>query len=172
MENNKYQRGKIYKIVCNITGEVYYGSTIDERLNDRLSLHKKDKTCISRNIINGGDYKMELIKNYPCNSKYELQEEERKYILENECINIKIPNRTQKEWYEDNKDRILEKLKQDRINNPEKFKEQYENNKEKRLEKKKQKIKCECGALVRIDNLARHKKSMKHIKLTECIIID
>ena len=28
MENNKYVNGKIYRIVCNITGEQYIGSTI------------------------------------------------------------------------------------------------------------------------------------------------
>ena len=59
---NKYQEGKIYKIVCNITNEVYIGSTI-ERLEERLSIHKtaKRKNCMSRNIINRGDYKIELI---------------------------------------------------------------------------------------------------------------
>ena len=73
-----YENGKIYKIVCNITGEVYIGST-KNTLEYRLQRHKMDKTCISRNIINRGDYEMKLIKNYPCNSLYELEEEEKKY---------------------------------------------------------------------------------------------
>ena len=99
MENEydpRYQEGKIYKIVCNITGEVYIGSTIEKYLCDRLGTHKGHKDCVSRNIINRGDYKIELIKDYPCNSKKELEEEEGKYIRNNTCINIKIPHRTKK----------------------------------------------------------------------------
>ena len=111
MENNKYQEGKIYKIVCNITNEIYYGSTIQKYLGDRLASHKFNMNCISRNIINRGDYKIELIKNYPCNSRYELEEEEKKYIKNNTCINITIPHRTKKEWREDNKEEITKQNK-------------------------------------------------------------
>ena len=175
MEDNKYQQGKIYKIECNITGEVYYGSTIDT-LNRRLTLHIYDRHCKSKQIIDRGDYEMILIKNYPCNNVYELEEEEAKYIRNNTCINNNIPHRTRKEHYEDNKDKILEKKKQDRKNNPEKYrqldKNKYEKNKEKILEKAKEKITCECGAIVVRGYLAQHKKSMKHLKLTECLIID
>tara|TARA_R110002020_G_scaffold402401_1_gene612577 strand:- start:176 stop:487 length:312 start_codon:yes stop_codon:yes gene_type:complete len=92
---NKYQQGKIYKIVCNITNEIYYGST-KKTLKERLRLHILCRNCMSINIIDRGDYKIELIKDYPCNSKKELEEEESKYIRENECINIIIPNRTKK----------------------------------------------------------------------------
>ena len=45
---NKYQEGKIYKIVCNITGEVYYGSTIEKYLSSRLAKHKNKKEYNSR----------------------------------------------------------------------------------------------------------------------------
>ena len=163
MENEydpKYQEGKIYKIVCNITGEVYYGSTIS-KLSKRINIHKNLKDCVSRNIINRGDYKIELIKDYPCNSQYELEEEEGKYIRENECINKQIPGRTKKEHYEDNKIEIVEKNKQYR-----------DLHKEEINKKKLEKITCECGAIVAKAGLARHKKTMNHIKKTECIIID
>ena len=167
---NKYQQGKIYKIVCNITSEVYYGSTI-ETLNDRLSNHKYKKNCICRNIIERGNYKIELIKDYPCNSKYELEEEECKYIRENECINIAIPHRTKKEWYQDNKEKISEKQKEWREDNKEKYKEydknrnrnNYEKNKDKLLEK----VKCECGVIITKSNIRTHRKTKKHIKLLE-----
>ena len=38
MENteNKYQRGKIYKLISNQTNLVYYGSTIENTLTNRL----------------------------------------------------------------------------------------------------------------------------------------
>ena len=157
MEDTKYQQGKIYKIVCNITNEIYIGSTI-ETINRRLQGHIKDlKDCRSRKILNRGDYKIELIKNYPCNSKWELEEEEAQYIRNNICINKKIPHRTKEEYYEENKEKILEKKKK-----------YYENNKQE-INKK---ILCECGALVYKRYLTAHKKTMKHLKLTECLIID
>ena len=188
----RYQEGKIYKIVCNITNEVYYGSTI-KTLNKRLTVHKKEN-CISRKILNRGDYKIELIKDYPCNSKWELEEEEGKYIRENECINIAIPHRTKEErqiymknfnktYSEENKEKRKQYIEQNREHINKKTREYYENNKEKKLlwnktyrekniEKFKEKIKCECGALVNKKGLTRHKKTLKHKKLTECLIID
>ena len=35
-----YQLGKIYKIVCRITGEVYVGSTCETTLARRLAAHR------------------------------------------------------------------------------------------------------------------------------------
>tara|TARA_R110000796_G_scaffold242060_1_gene363985 strand:+ start:373 stop:927 length:555 start_codon:yes stop_codon:yes gene_type:complete len=183
---NKYQEGKIYKIVCNITNETYYGSTI-KTLEERLRLHKYDKHCMSREIINGGNYEIILIKNYPCKSQYELEEEEGKYIRDNECINKKIPHRTNKEYYEDNKNKINKQVKKwgennkekvneykkkYRENNKEKIKEWRDNNKEEINKKQKEKITCECGSIINRNHLARHKKTIKHIKLAECISID
>ena len=68
---NKYNQGKIYKLVCNITNEIYYGSTI-QTLEKRLISHKTRKSCVSRNIINRDNYKIELIKDYPCNNLKEI----------------------------------------------------------------------------------------------------
>jgi len=178
MENEydpRYKNGKIYKIVCNITGEVYYGST-KNKLIDRLRLHKHRKNCMSKQILERGDYEMILIKDYPCNSLYELEEEEAKYIRNNTCINIQIPHRTYEEWREDNKEKLSQQQKNWREDNKEKYlqqrKEYRENNKEVIRKKQLEKITCECGALVSRRNIAKHRKTMKHIKLTECIIID
>tara|TARA_R110000803_G_C11776999_1_gene296075 strand:+ start:118 stop:555 length:438 start_codon:yes stop_codon:yes gene_type:complete len=143
---NKWKEAKIYKIVCNVSGEEYYGSTI-KVLEERLRLHTIDKHCVSRYIIERGDYNIELIKHYPCNNLKELEEEESKYIRKNKCINVVIPNRTKKEWYEDNKEKI---------------------NKQKR-EYNKIKIKCECGKIVRRDSIHKHRKSQKHLKFISTI---
>lgn len=179
MEDNKYIRGKLYKIVCNITGETYYGSTI-KTLNDRLTLHKNDKGCLSRNIISRGDYEIIPIKDYPCNSKYELEEEEAKYIRNNNCINRNIPHRTQKEYIEDNKEEIKKKrdIKKEEkktydnnyYKNKKKTKlkqnsEYRKNNRELINKKQNEKITCECGSVVSRVNLKRHKKSLNHIEL-------
>ena len=104
MENKKktsdYSNGKIYKIVCNKTGLVYTGSTCRE-LDKRLKEHEYDaKRYLDKNsnvfvssiyIIIGNDFKIELIENYPCNHKKELQKKEFYYINTIECVNT---NRT------------------------------------------------------------------------------
>lgn len=73
---NKYSEGKIYKIVCRITGDVYIGSTI-QPLNARMCEHRRDAKaltviCQSKLIMDRGDYYIELIELYPCNSQSEL----------------------------------------------------------------------------------------------------
>jgi len=136
-----YSKGKIYKIVCDTTGLVYIGSTI-QKLCERLSKHKDNYKrylkgvyhfITSFDIIKNNNYKIILIENYACNSKEELHREERKYIESIECVNKVIPGRTDKEYREDNKDKIKEKSKEYRENNREKIleyhKEYYENNK-------------------------------------------
>ena len=48
-----------------------------------------------------------------------------------------------------------------------------ENNKENNKEERQiEKIKCECGALVSRCNLTRHLRTIKHLRKTECIILD
>ena len=64
---------------------------------------------------------MELLENYPCNNKYELETRERYHIENNECINRMIPTRTSKEWRDDNKEIIKENKKIYAINNREKL---------------------------------------------------
>jgi len=92
---NKYENGKIYKITDNTNGNVYYGST-QKTINARLSDHKYDykrrekegyvrKSC---EIIENGDYTMELVENFPCSTRKELEERESYYINNFECINV------------------------------------------------------------------------------------
>jgi hypothetical protein len=131
---NKYNKGKIYKIVDNTNGNVYYGSTI-QTLKERLRIHKSRLNCSSRDIIANEDYEIILIENYPCESKKELELRERYFIENNECINNKIPGRTQKEYRQDNRDIIQKISKEYHENNKDKInqqkKEYYENNKDK-----------------------------------------
>tara|TARA_R110002050_G_scaffold170108_1_gene301938 strand:- start:18 stop:506 length:489 start_codon:yes stop_codon:yes gene_type:complete len=155
-----YSKGKIYKLVDNTNNNIYIGSTIN-LLTDRLRTHKsKYNTCISRNIIANGDYEIILIKDYPCNNQFELEEEEKKYILENDCINIQIPHRTKSElskiYYNNNIDR-REYIKD--------YNKEYYSNNAKNNKNRINKVMCECGCEVRQDNLKRHKKSMKHINI-------
>jgi len=114
---NRYFRGKIYKIIDNTNSNVYYGSTT-ETLEVRLRLHK-NLNCSSRDIIANGDYDIILIENYPCNSKKELETRERYFIENNQCVNKVIPGRTPKEYYQDNREKKLQYVKEYNINNNE-----------------------------------------------------
>ena len=184
-----YSKGKIYHIYCNITGETYYGSTVNT-LAKRIGQHRDEakkenskKNVASKSIINRGDYDCSLIEKYECNNKQELHARERYWIENNECVNKKIPGRTKKEWYEANKDKnkkrekgyyeankdkISERDREYRQNNKDKVvkksKAYYENNKEKISEKKKmaQKLVCECGCELRRDSLHHHRKTKFH----------
>lgn len=81
--------GKIYKLVDNTNGNIYIGSTEYKDLNDRLLKHKQryrdfitanNSYIASLEIINNGDYYIELLENYPCNSKLELRTKEQEYM--------------------------------------------------------------------------------------------
>lgn len=139
--DNKYARGKIYKIISNQTDNVYIGSTI-QTLNKRLCQHKCDikrgRNNSSKEIAKYEDVRIELIENYPCSSKRELEIRERYYIeqaLNN--INKVIPTRTELEYRKDNSEK-RKKSRQDNIEESKK-KEQAYRDKNKESNKKTQK---------------------------------
>lgn len=79
-----------------------------------------------------------------------------------DCINSRIAGRTDTEYDREN----AEIRKENRKNNPDIFKKRdkdyYEKNKEKILERQRVKITCECGSCIAKGNLADHIKSKKH----------
>lgn len=126
-----YSDGKIYKLVDNTTDEVYIGSTT-QPLYKRKGGHEgqykyylKGKTnyVTSFKIVKNGDYRIVLIENYPCLDKSQLHEKERHWIQSIECVNKVIPNRTDKEYREENKGKIKEYKKQYYENNKESIKQ-------------------------------------------------
>jgi len=152
-----YNKGCIYLIKHNQdfnNENIYIGSCCN--FTRRKCEHKS--VCNNPTAIN---YKVKLYKtireqdgwenwvmikihDYPCNEKYELNKEERRIVDEYKAkLNCIIPTRIQKEYYEDNKERILERDKEYREANREiiikKRKEYYEANKEKILKKMKEK---------------------------------
>jgi len=117
---------KIYKIVDNTNGNVYIGKTT-QTLKQRLANHKcSANTCISREIIKNGDYKIELIEETDDKTR------ERYWVENTECINQVIPGRTQQQWYQDNKEQHNAKNKAWEAQNIEKRKAYREKHKEKR----------------------------------------
>lgn len=165
---NKYQNGKIYKLVHD--GKVIYvGSTI-QKLNERLNGHKakskvKPDMKIFKYICNVGwdNITIELIENVNCNSKNELETREKYYIkLLKPDLNQFIPTRNKKEYYQDNRNDILDNMKNYYHNNKDVRKEYREKNKEAIFIYKHLKTNCECGSVYRKCDKLRHEKSLKH----------
>ena len=120
-----YKDGKIYKIVCNVTGKIYIGSTCKKLLSSRLAQHnyefKNHPKCSSRVILENNNYNIILIELFSCDTKDELLKRERYYIEQNECVNIRIDGRTDKQYYIDNRVKLLENVKQYREKNKDKI---------------------------------------------------
>jgi hypothetical protein len=126
-----YQKGKIYRIVCNITGLTYYGSTCEPTLARRLANHKsyfkrytEGKTqhiITSYKVLEGGNYAIVLVELSPCDNKMELHQRERFFIEGNDCVNKIIPIRTIEEYRITNKSQKSEWSIENRIENKEKI---------------------------------------------------
>ena len=150
-----YSKGKIYKVVCSETGNVYIGSTIHS-LSKRLINHNyTSNRCETRHFI---DPKIELIEEYQCETKEQLLWREREWIEKTDCVNNFRPIVTIKEKKEQRKrlDYKRYELKKDIIK--QKRNEYYHKNKERINEK----FNCECGGKYQYNSKARHLKSKKH----------
>lgn len=135
-----YQTGKIYKIASYQTDKVYIGSTTKQYLSDRLNQHKRDyakykngkRTYVtSFELLDFEDHHIILIEDYPSNNRHQLFSREAYWIKNDEnCVNRCIPNRTQKEYYIDNKDKRKEYIENNKEIISEKRKIKYNENKE------------------------------------------
>lgn len=186
MEPNRYQQGKIYKIVSPHTEKIYIGSTTKQYLSQRLAKHKSDfkewlkhgkHNVTSYRLLELGDVEIMLLETYPCNSKDELHKKEREYIenFKDIVVNHVIPTRTKmeydiiyynnnlerisersKQYYENNEDEIKQRVKEYRKNNIEKIKE-YDR------ERHQQLYDCVCGKKqIKKGCKGSHNKTEKH----------
>lgn len=150
---NKYNGGKIYKLVSPHTDKIYIGSTcrsIETRLKEHKSNYNK---WISRNrnkgyissfeLLKYDDVNIVLLETYSCNNKYELYDKERYHIEQNlnNVVNKIRPNRTNQEYYQDNI--IIIKLK------------------------KREKHICGCSGSYCYDHYCHHIKTKKHINWSQ-----
>jgi hypothetical protein len=192
----------IYKIYCRdseIT-DCYVGSTED--FTERCGNHKSrcnnpNDPSYNYNVYtfiraNLGMDNFVIEPIYECNVEDRYIEEQRWFELLKPTLNTNYPNRSSKQYYNDNKqyyeeyrkqyyidnkEKISEQCKQYNIDNRERYNEyqtQYRiDNKQQISEYKKQyyennkeklkiKIECECGALVRKEGINRHRKTNKH----------
>jgi hypothetical protein len=186
----RYQRGKVYRIVCRKTGKQYIGSTCKKLLSQRLACHVCDFKEWKENrhhfltsfiILEENDYYIELVELVSCSSKDELLVRERFHIQNNDCVNKQLPSRTKEEYYEDNKKKIAEQMKEYAQTNKDQIakyhkeyqqthkyqiaeyhKEYKQTHKEKIAEYKKEKYDCSCGSTICKIEKARHERSLKH----------
>ena len=114
---------KIYAIRSYQTDLIYIGSTT-RILSKRFAEHKKPTNkSNSKEILKYEDAYIELIEEYPCDNKDQLNKKEGEHIRANNCVNKHIAGRTSREYYDDHLNTILQQRK-DRYNiNSEKIKE-------------------------------------------------
>ena len=161
-----YSKGKIYRLFDCDTGESYYGSTC-LTLVVRLDGHRGDyqqwlknnaRYCTSYQILERNNYGIELMENYPCNSKEELRMREQFYLDTYENINdtrayvseeiLKQEARERANaYYHEHKEEIRAKA----VYNPEKRKERLEKDKNTYIE-------CECGETIKKTCIAKHRR--------------
>jgi len=152
-EINKYQNGKIYKLINSQTNKIYIGSTC-RTLNRRLISHKfhylswkddenKQSYVTSYELFELGHVTIELIELYPCNSKVELHSRERYWINQNIniVVNKCIPTRTRQEYRSDRR-------------------EYYKDISRRNCQKI---TSCSCGSHYSESHKQRHFKTLKHI---------
>jgi len=118
-DTNKYSNGKIYSLRSHQTDKIYIGSTI-QPLYKRLYYHKFKKT---NELSNYDDVYIEIIEEYSCKNRMELERKEGEHIRANNCVNKKIAGRTKKEYDDDNKEIKKQYRKQYNIDNKDKIKE-------------------------------------------------
>ena len=169
------------------TDLVYYGSSELPSLEDRMKYHLKDfkywkknndaDYCYSFKVLEPNNYKATLLKIVFFTIKWELREQERHLIEYQTCVNNNVPNRTQAEHYQANKEKIKEQKAEHYQANKEQKAEHYQANKEKIKEKIKEyqtenkdkinqratkKFNCPCGGKYTGAHKSKHDKTNRH----------
>ena len=145
--------GHIYRILDNSNGNFYIGSTIKD-LTTRLRGHETAARASaegyglsSKDIIQNGDYQIQLLEKCECETRRDLLEKEQHYMeLYPRCINRNRAYLTpqnkrdiDKQRYLQNKDVILQKKKI--------YDQKY--------------IQCKCGSGYSLSHRARHLRTNK-----------
>ena len=191
-----YCKGNVYKIICSVDDNIcYIGSTFNQ-VRHRFQEHKnsyrkwlkgkgqKLSLCPYFEKYGIENFKCILIKSYMVYREHKhdfkhLQSKEQLWISKTKCINKHNSffikrfyqlQEYQKEYRQNNRDKILEKQKENYKKNKnkilEKRKEYYEKNKSKILEYNKLRLyTClSCNKTMIKSSKYNHEKSGKHIK--------
>jgi hypothetical protein len=108
-----YKLGKIYQIWSPNTDKVYIGSTV-QPLHKRFDAHKRGLTgeryTNSRKVLECGEARIELIEDYPCARKSELNRREGQVMRGyDNRVNKCIAGRTRAEYRADNREVLAAK---------------------------------------------------------------
>lgn len=163
-----YGNGKTY-FIWNTTAPVYklyIGSTVST-LKHRLTQHEYEfehqrNQCESHRLLAMGNYDIQLLENYPCENKQQLEDREAEYIIANwdSCVNKQVPGAIRRAGG-------IKKYDKQRDKNPERkeYKKQYnqrynKKNAEKIAAWQGQIIECHlCGSMCSRGNIARHRQT-------------
>ena len=126
-----YNQGKIYSIRSLSRPDLVYIGSTSQSLAKRYGQHKLPSNKVtSSQIIALGDSYIELVEEYKCDNKNQLQRREGEIIRSTDCVNKVIPGRTTTEYRIDNADKYkqyyidnIDRIKQYRIDNLDKSKE-------------------------------------------------
>ena len=94
-----YQNGKIYTLRCYTDKELVYVGSTTKKLCDRKSNHKFNSIRCPENYFyktvenNGGwdNWYIELVENFSCNSKSELEKREGEIMRDIGTLNCRMP---------------------------------------------------------------------------------
>lgn len=163
--------GKVYKIICTQSNDVYVGSTFNDT-RKRFIQHKYGfaqwKSTNERKLsiyplfekYGFDNFKIIVIKEYQVADKNHLLAYEQLWINKTRCVNANNPlslkpifiKEYKKKWVAENKDKVQASR---------------EKRQEKTNEKNKEKIACECGTIISYRNQAAHRKSQQHLQFIE-----
>jgi hypothetical protein len=157
------------------------------RENYKCYLNGKSHYISSFDVLQNGNYDIVLIESYPCNSKDELHSRERYHTNNIDCVNkIKcqgmknelgkkgydkynyeknkdIIHAKKKEYYNDNKNKIIEKSKAYHEKNKDIIRDQQKEYYKQNKDKLKEIHNCMCGGKYTHINKIQHLKSKKHL---------
>ena len=145
--------GKIYRLLDNTNGSFYIGSTIQD-LKTRLKGHETSARASadgyglsSKQIIQNGDYDIQLLEKCECETRKDLLQKEQHYMVlyprcvnkNRACLSPEVKRDIEKQRYLQNKPAILEKKKI--------YDMKY--------------IQCKCGSGFSMSHRARHLRTEK-----------
>ena len=124
-----YKNGRIYTVRCRTNNSLIYIGSTTILLSSRFSTHKSDKCCSLYKYIQDnfdGDWSnwyIELYEEYPCDNREQLNRREGEIQREMATINKNTAGRTKKEWYVDNRYKLIEYQRDYDLNHKDKISE-------------------------------------------------
>lgn len=132
-------------------------------------------------VIERGDFDIVLLEDVKCENKEQLHKKEREYIEKLDCVNKIVPTRTKSEYYQANREVLLERNKAyyqahsaelnekmrayhkaHSVELSRKKKQYYQVHREELLSKLMRSQECGCGSSYTHCHKARHERSQKH----------